>query len=69
MYQDFSHSKILHFDHNDLLCCVWISEKKTANFALQNIKRLVFIIEMQSVYYAVRKESLHKTDYVASLKV
>ena len=43
------------------LCFVWISEQ-TANFALQNIKRLVFITEVESVYSAVRTESLYNTD-------
>jgi len=33
-----------------------------ANFALQNIKRLVFVTEVQSVYSAVRTESLYNTD-------
>jgi hypothetical protein len=31
------------------------------NFALQNIKKLVFITEVESVYSAVRTESLYKT--------
>jgi hypothetical protein len=39
---------------------VWISEQ-TATFALQNIKRLVFITEVESVYSAVRTESFYKT--------
>jgi hypothetical protein len=43
------------------MCFVWISEQ-TATFALQNIKRLVFITEVESVYSAVRTEFLHKTD-------
>jgi hypothetical protein len=40
---------------------VWISAQ-TATFALQNIKRLVFITEVESVYSTVRAESLYKTD-------
>jgi len=40
----------------ELVCFIWISEQ-TANFALQNIKRFVFITE--SVYCMVRTESLH----------
>jgi hypothetical protein len=40
---------------------VRISEQ-TATFALYNIKRLVFITEMESVYSAVRAQSLYKTD-------
>jgi hypothetical protein len=43
------------------MCFVRISEQ-TATFALQNIKRLVFITEVESVYSAVRAESLYKTD-------
>jgi hypothetical protein len=35
--------------------------KQTANFALQNIKRLVFITEAESVYNAVRTETLYNT--------
>jgi hypothetical protein len=44
-----------------LACFVWISEQ-TANFALQNIKRMVFITELESVYCAVSAESLYITD-------
>jgi hypothetical protein len=43
------------------MCFVRISEQ-TETFALQNIKILVFITEMESVYSAVRTESLYKTD-------
>jgi hypothetical protein len=43
------------------MCFVRISEQ-TATFVLQNIKRLVFITEVESVYRAVRTESLYKTD-------
>jgi hypothetical protein len=35
------------------MCFVRISEQ-TATFALQNVKRLVFITEVESVYSAVR---------------
>jgi hypothetical protein len=42
------------------MCSVRISEQ-TATFALQNIKSLVFITEVESVYSAVRTESLYKT--------
>ena len=42
-------------------CFVWISEQ-TTNFALRNIKRLVFITEVESVYCSVRTESLYNTD-------
>jgi len=49
------------------VCFVWISDKKTANFALHSIKRPVFITEVESVYSAVRTESLYNT-YLVSLK-
>jgi len=45
----------------EFVCFVWISER-TENLALQNIKRLVFITEVESVYSAVRTESLYTTD-------
>jgi len=47
----------------EFVCFVWISEQ-TANFALQNIKRLVFITEVESVYCAVRTESLYNTQKI-----
>jgi hypothetical protein len=43
------------------MCFVRISEQ-TETFALENINRLVFITEVESVYSAVRTESLYKTD-------
>jgi hypothetical protein len=43
------------------MCFVQISEQ-TATFALQNIKKLVFITEVESVYSAVRTKSWYKTD-------
>jgi hypothetical protein len=43
------------------MCFVRIS-KQTATFALYGINLLVFITEMESVYSAVRTESLYKTD-------
>jgi hypothetical protein len=43
------------------MCFVRISEQ-TTTFALQNIKRLVFMTEVESVYSAVCTESLYKTD-------
>jgi len=39
----------------EFVCSVWISEQ-TANFVVQNIKRLVFITEVESVYCAGRAE-------------
>jgi hypothetical protein len=43
------------------MCFVRISEQ-TATFVLYDIKRVVFITEVESVYSAVRTESLYKTD-------
>jgi hypothetical protein len=43
------------------MCFVRISEQ-TATFALYNSNRLVFLTEVESVYSAVRTESLYKTD-------
>jgi len=40
-----------------------------SKFALHNIKRLVFITEVESVYCAVRTESLYSTDTFLLLKV
>jgi len=45
----------------DFVCFVWISEI-TANLALQNIKRLVFMTEVEIVYSTVWTESLYNTD-------
>jgi hypothetical protein len=47
---------------------VWPSEQ-TVTFALYIIKRLVFITEVESVYSAVRTESLYNTDNSCPLKV
>jgi hypothetical protein len=43
------------------MCFVRISEQ-TATFALYNIKRLIFITEVERVYRAVRTQFLHNTD-------
>jgi hypothetical protein len=40
---------------------VQISEK-TATFALYDINRIFFIIEVESIYCAVRTESLYKVE-------
>jgi hypothetical protein len=58
---------ILHCDYMEFVRFVWISEQ-TANLDLCNMKRLVFITEVESVYSAVRTESLYNTDNVPSLK-
>jgi len=41
-------------------CFVRLSEQ-TVSFALYIVNRLVFITEMESVYWAVRTESLYDT--------
>ena len=48
-------------------CFVQISEQ-TATFALYIINWLVFITVVESVYSAVRTDSLYRPDYVRSLK-
>jgi hypothetical protein len=45
----------------EFVCFAWISER-TAYLALQNIKRLVFFFFLESVYSAVRTESLYTTE-------
>ena len=44
------------------LCVLYGYQYKQTNFALQNIKRLFFIAKLESVYCAVRTESLYITD-------
>jgi len=44
-----------------------MDQEQIANFALHNIKRSVFITEVESVYCAVHAESLYNR-YVSSLK-
>jgi hypothetical protein len=43
------------------MCFVWLSEE-TVPFALYVINILAFITEVESVYSAVRTESLYNTD-------
>ena len=43
------------------MCFVWLSEQ-TVTFVLYIINRMVLITEVESVYYAVRIESLYNTD-------
>ena len=56
----------LHCDHMEFVCFVWISEQ-TENIALYNMKRLVFITEVESAYCEVRTESFYNP-YGSSLK-
>ena len=60
--------KILHGDDIAFMCFVWLSEQ-TVTFAIYIINRLVFITEVESVYSAVRTESLHNTNKSRNLKV
>jgi hypothetical protein len=60
-YQQVQRSKILRGAHIAFMCFTRISEQ-TAIFTLYIIKWLVFITEVESVYSAVRTESLYKTD-------
>ena len=47
--------------HSVFMCFVWISEQ-TAIISLYNINLLVFINETESVYCAVRTESLYNSN-------
>jgi hypothetical protein len=49
-------------------CFVWMSEQ-TAAFVLHIINRLFFITVVESVYSAVRNDSLYKANYVSSLNL
>jgi hypothetical protein len=57
----FNIQKILHGAHTVFRCFVRISEER-ATFVLYSIDRLRFCIEVESVYCAVRTESLYNTD-------
>ena len=56
-------SKILHADYISFMCSVWLSEE-TERFALHAFSRLVFTTEVESVYCAVRTESLYNIRFV-----
>ena len=53
----------MHADYIAFMRFVRISEQ-TATFALYSINWLVFITEVESVYYAVDIESLYNTDRI-----
>ena len=59
----FKIKKILHADYTAFMCFVWISEQ-TATYALYSINWIVFITEVESVYSAVRIESLYNTETI-----
>jgi len=67
MHQQVEQSKTVHFANTVFMCCVFISEQ-TTTFALDDIKCLVFITNMKSVYCAVWTEFLNKTLYASFLK-
>jgi hypothetical protein len=52
---------IMHADYIAFMCFVWLSEE-TLTFTLRFINRLVFITEVESVFYAVGPVSLYKMD-------
>ena len=60
-FQKALHSKILHGDYIAFICFVWLSAE-TVSMALYIIDIMVFITEVESVYSAVRTESLYKKD-------
>jgi hypothetical protein len=49
------------------MCFVRFSEQ-TVTFALHIISRLVYITEVESVYSAVRNESLYITDFITEVE-
>jgi len=50
----------LHGDYIAFVCFVWLSEH-TVTFTLYIVNKLDFITEVESVYSAVRTESLYNT--------
>jgi len=65
-YHLVEHLKTLHGAHAAFMCFVWISEQ-TATFGVYIIDWLVFINVVESVYSAVRTDSLYTADYVQTL--
>jgi len=49
-----------------LITSVYVFSEQTTTFALYNINSLVFMTVMESVYSAVRTESLYNTDTLIS---
>jgi len=50
------------------MCCIWPSQQ-TVTFAFYDINRSIIIIEVESVYSAVRTESLYNTVKCRPLQV
>jgi hypothetical protein len=61
------HSTILCSAHNAFMCFAWISEQ-TAIISLYLSFLSIFITEAESVFCALRTESLTKTDAISSSK-
>jgi len=57
------HSTTVRSAHTVFMCFVFIWEQ-TATFAVYVINWLVFVTVVESVYSAVRTDSLYKADYV-----
>ena len=66
MYQQFNIQQLYALP-TLYLCVLYLSQKKTATSAAYNIKWLVFITEMKSVYSAVRTGSLNKAVCASSI--
>ena len=60
--------RTLHADYIAFMCSVWLSEQ-TATFALYCLNWLAFITEVESVYCAVRIESLYNTGTIRLQRV
>jgi hypothetical protein len=67
-YHQVKHSKIMNGDYIAFMCFVWLSEQ-TVTFPLNIINRSIFMTKVESVYRAVRTESLYNTDTSRPSKV
>ena len=67
MHQQFNIQQLYVLPHTVFMCFVFMWEQ-TATCATYSINWLVFIIEMKSVYCAVRTGSLSKADCDSYLK-
>jgi hypothetical protein len=57
----------MHAIYTALMCLLWLSEQ-TVTFALYIINLPVFIIDVESVYSAVRTGSLNKAVCASAVK-
>jgi len=60
-FENIWYSRILLGDLTAITGFVWIREQRIS-FSFYNMDKLLFITEAESVYSAVRTESLYKTD-------